>query len=118
MSAEFTPSPAERSAFEPEQPEDIFRPDGSLDEAFIEREFGLGVEEANQIVRYKNYEGTLAQVLNDKDCPVRAMLRDAYEQNGIDGVNAAFGAINTLSLGKTNLQVTETTRAREGQKKN
>jgi len=67
-----------------------------FDPSMIER-FGLGPEEANTVVSYGNYTGTLATMLNDERCPVGNVIADAYQQEGIAGVETKFTALSMMS---------------------
>jgi hypothetical protein len=67
-----------------------------FDPSIIER-FGLGPEEANTIVSYGNYTGTLAAMLNDERCPVGNVIADAYQTEGIAGVETKFAALSMMS---------------------
>jgi hypothetical protein len=67
-----------------------------FDPSMIER-FGLGPEEANSVVSYGNYTGTLATMLNDERCPVGNIVADADQQEGIAGVETKFAALSMMS---------------------
>jgi hypothetical protein len=67
-----------------------------FDPSMIER-FGLGPEEANSVVSYGNYTGTLAAMLNDERCPVGNIVAEAYQQEGIVGVETKFAALSMMS---------------------
>jgi hypothetical protein len=95
----------------------IIREDGSLNEELLNKKYGLGVEEANQIVSFGNYTGTVAQMLSDEKCPVGGMVSTAYEDKGIEGVAEQFKLLKVMDK---NFSVTfnETTMQGEQVKKN
>lgn len=90
--------------------------DGSLNEANLTRMYGLGIKEAMQEVRFGNYTGTVAQMLDDVRCPVGETMRAAYQQKGIDGVIGAFEGLRMMAPG-FKVDITEETLQREREKK-
>ena len=53
----------------------IFNSDGSLNEGVLKQQFGLGIEEARQKVRFGIYTGTVAEMLSD---PRDVQLEEGY----------------------------------------
>jgi hypothetical protein len=97
-------------------PEAIFHQDGSLNEAFLNEHFGIGVEEAAQQVSFGSYKGTVAQMLGDERCPVGGMVSTAYQEKGITGVAEKLKALGEMDP-KFSVQITEATIEREQVKK-
>lgn len=90
----------------------MFYEDGTLNEAFLIDNFGIGAEEAMQEVAFGAYTGTVAQMLADERCPVGDMVRTAYHEQGIEGVAEKFKALGEMDP-KFQVQITDTTRQRE-----
>jgi hypothetical protein len=103
-------------AFPPTSEEALFQPDGTLNEDFLYERFGIGTDEALQIVTFGAYTGTVAQMLADEKCPVGSMLSTAYVEHGIDGVSAKLKTLEDLDPGFS-VKITETTLRREQVKK-
>jgi hypothetical protein len=97
-------------------PSVINQNDGSINEAALAKQYGLGVTEAKQKVTFGNYTGTVAQMLDDGRCPVGGMVRNAYQEHGIDGVVKQFSLLKMMDP-KFEVTVTEETIERD-QKKN
>lgn len=74
----------------------IFNQDGSINEGVLIDRYGLGMAEATQQVKFGDYTGTVAEMLNDARCPVGGKIRDAYKGTGIDGVIEQFEALNIM----------------------
>ena len=77
-------------------PSSLFNQDGQLDESMLAEQYGLGVAEASQRVKFGSYEGTVAEMLDDARCPVGGMMRNAYQEGGIDGVVQKFQGLSML----------------------
>jgi hypothetical protein len=81
----------------PAQPiEGIFYEDGSINEAFLAENYGLGIEEASQEVQFGSYKGTVAHMLADEACPMGDKVQEAYREDGIEGVSKVFDGISQL----------------------
>ena len=100
---------------EPAVNESVFFPDGTVNEDFLKEQYGLGIEEANQIVSFGKYTGTMAQMLGDEKCPVGEMVSSAYKEKGLDGVEETFKNLRALD---SNFNPVISEAARELQKKN
>jgi hypothetical protein len=107
-------SPATQEQASPQ--EAIFHQDGSLNEAFLNDRFGIGVEEAAQQVSFGSYTGTVAQMLGDERCPVGGMVSTAYREKGIAGVAEKLKALGEMDP-KFSVEITEATIEREQLKK-
>ncbi|HSX23620.1 MAG TPA: hypothetical protein VLE74_00780 [Candidatus Saccharimonadales bacterium] len=99
----------------------VFHTDGSLNTERLRELYGLGVEEAMQEVEWGSYKGTVAQMLDErpgvKPCPVGKVARDAYKENGIDGVAEQLDNLGKMDP-KFSVKISETTMEREREKKN
>ena len=106
------------TGFEQAASERLINPeDGSVNEGLLNNKYGLGIEEANQIVSFGNYTGTVAQMLNDEKCPVGGMVSNAYQEKGIEGVQEQFKNLGTMDK-NFSVKVSEVTIQREQVKKN
>lgn len=95
----------------------IFNPDGSINEGILNQQYGLGIEEAMQEVKFDEYTGTVAEMLADGRCPVGGRMRTAYETTGIDGVLEQFQALSVMDP-NFKVEITEETIERNHVKKN
>jgi hypothetical protein len=96
--------------------EAVFHQDGSLNEAFLNDHFGIGVEEAAQQVSFGSYTGTVAQMLGDERCPVGGMVSTAYQEKGIAGVAEKLKALAEMDP-NFSVEITEATMERQRVKK-
>jgi len=74
----------------------LFTSDGAIDEAVLSAQFGLGLEEAMQVVTFGRFNGTVAEMLADQVCPIGGLISEAYQNNGIDGVTQQFTALHMM----------------------
>ena len=95
--------------------EAVINPDGTLNEDFLRNQYGLEAEDAMQTVSFGNYTGTVAQMLSDERCPVGDMVRNAYHEKGLAGVEETFQKFSMVDRA-FEPKISETTR--EIQKKN
>ncbi len=107
------PPASQESAIE----ETILLPDGTLNENFLREQYGLGAEEAMQTVNFGSYSGTVAQMLGDERCPVGGMVKAAYREKGLEGVEGTFKSLGALDPNFKPI-ISESTIQRERQKKN
>jgi hypothetical protein len=107
------PSPAETTA---PPDESIFFEDGTLNEDVLGQQFGLGAAEAMQEVTFGSYTGTAAEMLADPKCPVGGMIKKAYAEEGIDGVERKFASLQDMDP-EFKFTITPETLEREGSKK-
>lgn len=90
----------------------IFQQDGSLNEQHLGEQYGIGILEAEQVVTFGTYTGSVAQMLADPRCPVGGMIRTAYNDGGLEGVAQKFGVLNQMDP-KFKVEISEETIVRE-----
>ena len=80
-----------------------------FDDAYFLDNTGLGPEETAAEVSYNGHVGTLAQALQDKKCPLRDMIAEGFQEEGLAGTQKKLDAFAVLSGSK--IMVSDTTRA-------
>ena len=96
--------------------ESVFHENGSLNEELLHNKFGIGIEEAVQLVSFGNHNGTVAQMLDDEKCPVGNMLAESYQEKGLEGVIEKFKFLEAMDK-NFRVEVTKTSLRREESKK-
>lgn len=96
--------------------ESLYDNQGNINEDLLRQRFGLGIEEANQPVVFGSYQGTVGQMLDDARCPVGAMASQAYEKDGLQGLDAMFNNLAMVDK-HFSVEITSATREREEQVK-
>jgi len=70
---------------------------------------GLGPETLDAEVSFGNWTGTVGAMLADERCPVGAMVKQAYEERGITGVEQTLTGFR-MADSRFDVTIDETTR--------
>ncbi len=97
-------------------PASIIQRDGSLNLEYLATRFGIGEDEAMQRVSFGDHKGTVAEMLDDRGCPVGGIVASAYKKEGLDGVIKKFKALGSMDV-NFSVVISESTILRELKKK-
>lgn len=81
-----------------------------LDYEAILNNFGIGPDEADAVVSFGAYTGTLGSVLSDDRCPVGGMLSKAHKAGGIEGVATKLAGFASVDE-SFSVEISDRTRA-------
>ncbi len=59
--------------------------------------YGLGPDEVNAEAVFGNHRGTMGGMLSDERCPVGGMMAQAYQAEGLAGVEKQMGLLHAMS---------------------
>lgn len=69
----------------------------SLPDAYMMSTYGMTSEEGRQGIQFREWNGTIAQMLSDPRCPVGEMIKNAHQDNGTEGVQQAFLGLRMMA---------------------
>lgn len=81
--------------FNPEKAPLIY-PDGTINEQYGKESYGLDLEELSQVVSFREYSGSVAEMLNSPNCPIGGIVKEAYKKGGKEEVIDTMKNIQVL----------------------